>query len=288
MLQPRLQILDIPLFQTFFSSSSERRLQVHPHWHKEIEVLYVQEGSARQQGGNLFFDIRDNDIVIIGKNQLHSTYSHEGINYCCMVFVFDMEKFLPPEISHSERFLLNDFSNGVRFFPFTDTCKKIMKDISDCLVTIKNAYESKNYTYEWIIRQKIFEFMSLVLRNGKQLIEEQNNKSDSVDILNILKKTFKLIEENYFEDIDLAKAAKASSLSVTHFCRLFRYTTGMTFKEYLNLYRINRAEEMLLSRKSETVVASECGFGSFDSFLRNFKKHKNCTPSVFKKQNGIW
>ena len=62
----------------------------------------------------------------------------------------------------------------------------------------------------------------------------------------MLKNTFSYIDRNYQNPISLADAAAQSSLSVTHFSRLFKQATGMTFKEYLNLYRVNMAQHALI------------------------------------------
>ena len=76
----------------------------------------------------------------------------------------------------------------------------------------------------------------------------------------MLEKTFDLIDISYFEDVSLKKAALVSNLSIQHFCRLFKKTTGMTFNDYLSFYRVNRAEKLLHSQKKITEIALECGF----------------------------
>ena len=62
----------------------------------------------------------------------------------------------------------------------------------------------------------------------------------------MLAKAFELINEQYDrEGLTLAQAAGAVHLSVSHFCRLFKQATGMTFHRYLNHYRIVQARQML-------------------------------------------
>ncbi len=63
-----------------------------------------------------------------------------------------------------------------------------------------------------------------------------------------------------------------------------------TFPDYINEYRINAAQQILLSVKSDSVtietIAHECGFGSKTNFNRTFKKFSNnVTPKAFIQQN---
>ncbi|MBQ6824219.1 MAG: helix-turn-helix transcriptional regulator, partial [Clostridia bacterium] len=49
-------------------------------------------------------------------------------------------------------------------------------------------------------------------------------------------------------------------LSYSYFSRSFKRITGHTFKDYLNITRINQAEKALVStRKPITEIAAECG-----------------------------
>ena len=77
--------------------------------------------------------------------------------------------------------------------------------------------------------------------------------------------------------------AQATNLSVTHFCRLFKQTTGMGFHEYLNRYRIAQAEHMFSSSKSLLEISYACGFGSVSAFLRNYKKYRGLPPRLARK-----
>lgn len=272
---------DLPI-KIFNASTLDNQIQVHPHWHKEIEVLYICEGHAKQQIGNHFFDLFRNDIVVIGKNQLHSTYSQCGSNCNILVFMFNIENFLLPDMSSHEKALLHNFSNSYHFFSAETLDNGIINQISLCLYSIWKCYEEHALAYELVMRSQLYQFISLVLQQSSQSGEGQSVSSNKPDQLHILKNTFFYIDEHFSEEIPLAKAASLSNLSVTHFCRLFKKTTGMTFNDYLNFYRVNRAEKLLFSNKLFIQIALDCGFGSVSSFIRNFKKYKNCTPTTYK------
>ncbi len=65
-----------------------------------------------------------------------------------------------------------------------------------------------------------------------------------------------------------------------------RHTYGISFRDYLNKYRIDYIEEKLsdpsyLAKSSIETIAEDAGFGSRQSFYTAFKKAKGCTPKEY-------
>ena len=65
-----------------------------------------------------------------------------------------------------------------------------------------------------------------------------------------------------------------------------RHTYGISFRDYLNKYRIDYIEEKLidpdyLAKSSIETIAEAAGFGSRQSFYTAFKKAKGCTPKEY-------
>jgi AraC-like DNA-binding protein len=65
-----------------------------------------------------------------------------------------------------------------------------------------------------------------------------------------------------------------------------KHTHGISFRDYLNNYRISYIEEKLsdptyLAKSSIETIAEASGFGSRQSFYTAFKKAKGCTPKEF-------
>jgi AraC-like DNA-binding protein len=67
-----------------------------------------------------------------------------------------------------------------------------------------------------------------------------------------------------------------------------RHTYGISFRDYLNNYRIAYLEEKLsdpefLAKSSVEKIAEAVGFGTRQSFYTAFKKAKGCTPKEYFK-----
>jgi AraC-like DNA-binding protein/CheY-like chemotaxis protein len=100
---------------------------------------------------------------------------------------------------------------------------------------------------------------------------------------NILR-TIIYIEDNLSSVMNLDTLAKKATLSKYHFSRLFKKFTGMSPLEFVKIFRINKAKE-LLRKKNYTVsmVAEETGFNDLSHFERNFKQLTGSTPRLYRQ-----
>ena len=99
-----------------------------------------------------------------------------------------------------------------------------------------------------------------------------------------LKKCMAFIDSHYMEHIRLEDVAKITGLSRFHFSRLFRQVTGHTFKDYLNMKRVEAAKQLL--QYPEINISQACfsvGFNDASYFARLFRKYEGMSPSRFRK-----
>jgi AraC-like DNA-binding protein len=74
-------------------------------------------------------------------------------------------------------------------------------------------------------------------------------------------------------------------ISRTYFHRLWFAAFGVTCRQDVIESRLLRAAELLKNTdKSVYEIAVDCGYDSESYFMRQFKKHKNCTPSEFRRR----
>jgi len=71
-------------------------------------------------------------------------------------------------------------------------------------------------------------------------------------------------------------------MSVYHFIRLFRESTGKSPYQYVIDARVRKAKELLATRKSTIAeVAYEVGFVDQSHLTRHFKRAFGITPNTF-------
>lgn len=98
-----------------------------------------------------------------------------------------------------------------------------------------------------------------------------------------IQNALKFINDNFVSKISQASVARTSCLSQSHFSRIFKKATGMTFQAYLNKCRIEKAQQLLkLEHRSITDVAFSSGYSDLTHFERMFRKHTGLTPSQYR------
>ncbi len=91
------------------------------------------------------------------------------------------------------------------------------------------------------------------------------------------------VDAHLSENIDLAGLAAIAGLSVYHFARAFKQSTGVTPHHYLVKRRIERAKEMLACTKEPLAeIALATGFSDQSHLARHFRQILGTTPSQYR------
>ena len=86
------------------------------------------------------------------------------------------------------------------------------------------------------------------------------------------------------DEIPLSRLAAECGLSIRHFARAFRQSTGLPPHRWLLQYRIERAKELLKDRTlSLADTATACGFADQSHFTRVFTARNGVSPGVWRR-----
>lgn len=102
----------------------------------------------------------------------------------------------------------------------------------------------------------------------------------------IIDKSKQYVKEHYKEDITRNDVSASVFLTPDYLGKIFKSEMGISIKEYINYYRIERAKELLKNDKvSISMVATEVGFDNFSYFSTIFKKFTGTGPQFFRKES---
>ena len=92
------------------------------------------------------------------------------------------------------------------------------------------------------------------------------------------------VQENFCEDISIAKLSMEFELSPNYLGALFRKKLGVSFVDYLTSLRIARAKELLASDTlSVREISESVGYYSQSYFNKIFIRKEGCTPGEYRK-----
>ncbi|PJI95841.1 AraC family transcriptional regulator [Acidovorax sp. 69] len=101
-----------------------------------------------------------------------------------------------------------------------------------------------------------------------------------------LKRVEDLVESQMDEAVPLEAMAAQTGLSVFHFSRCFKATSGETPHQFVLNRRLDRAKTLLLdSQRSVAEVAAAIGFSTPSHFAQAFKRRWGATPGQFRRDH---
>ena len=93
------------------------------------------------------------------------------------------------------------------------------------------------------------------------------------------------IHDHLAEPMSLEAVASAVNVSPFHFCKLFKRATGLTFTDFVNRARVEKAKRMLMKPAARiTEVAYDVGFQSLSHFNRSFRRIADESPTEFRSR----
>lgn len=125
--------------------------------------------------------------------------------------------------------------------------------------------------------------LDMIYSLHRDVFKRQNKRSFGGNI-SVVEKTLEYIEHNLTEDLSLNTLAELNSVSPIHFHNVFKTSTGMTLRKYVEEQRLKKAIYLLLTTSlTLTEIAYECGFNSQSYFSYAFKRKMNCSPREYIK-----
>ena len=127
--------------------------------------------------------------------------------------------------------------------------------------------------------RSIFNELITEICKQKKTSEQDENEA-------IREKIKNYIDKNYQIDFSLDNLADYLGLSFKYTSILFKKVMGDNFKNYINLYRIEKAKEILKEKKDIKIkdLAEELGYNSSNTFIRIFKKYEGISPTQFNPE----
>jgi len=243
-------------------------LQNIVHWHREYEMIYIKKGSAKIGVNQNTYTAKTGDLVICKGGDMHRITSIEA-GTVCGIIIFDGD------------FLRTIFHKLSLASPYIKSEQIIENNlhVERLFNSISNELKQENIFAEKVIEAYLTDFFVMCMRRLKYIETSFNRKTQKQILIQAYQDLLEYIDANYAE-ADFEKAAKLMSFTPQHFSKVFKEISGMTFTDYLNYVRIEKAVYFIqTTNMSITAVAQRCGFKNIRSFNRIFKNITGATPS---------
>ena len=249
------------------------------HFHPELELVYINKGQGKTHIGNHLSYFNNSQLILIGANLPHNGFADRLTANGSETTVQFKQDFLGedfikiPEMANVVA-LFDRAKKGIRF-------KIETKEVIGPKISNLTKYEGLELVLKFL---EILNYLantddySLLNADGIAL---ETNPQDSVKINTI----YKYVNSNFQRHISLDEIADKVSMTVPAFCRYFKKTTGKTFTQLVNEYRVVHATKLLNeSQMSVADVCFECGFNNFSHFNKQFNEITGKSASQYRKE----
>ena len=246
------------------------------HFHPEFELVFIEGADGNRHVGNHFSRFEESDLVLIGSYIPHLNFDYGIKTSYEKIVVHIQPDFLKtafattPELLAIHK-LMNLSKQGIAFGGET---KKHIRH------RLKNLVKLSRFE-QFLELLDILNFLSkaadkVLLHTAPFKNQFNTRDKDRLD------KIHDYIDQHYQRKIEIQEVADLSHFSKPAFCRYFKKMTRLTFTQFVNHYRIDKAKKLLLSGKNVTETCFSSGFESLSYFNRTFKKITGTNPISFR------
>ncbi|MDD4583325.1 MAG: AraC family transcriptional regulator [Eubacteriales bacterium] len=247
------------------------------HWHDELELLLVAEGSLSLKVGYEELFLNEGDIMLINSDEIHSMKetSKKNIVVCTYIDCNVIYEKYP------------DFYEVVAIWPYSEAFTKlnqqkytILRYITNIALALEEGATNEKITslLDSLLRSLIYCYRLDITDPDGAGFQVTDEKKD------VIYRTIKYLYSNYNHKVNLQDVSEQEYLSMFYLSHSFKDITGYSFRDWLNFVRVEKAEKMLLvTTASITEIAYQCGFSDVRYFNKHFTKWYKISPNKYRK-----
>ncbi len=256
---------------------------VPSHWHTAMEIVYSLEGTTQIIVNGRMHEVREGEIAVAVSGDVHyytCTPGHRRI-----VILMDLD-IAEDSISAGQRKgEIKKRLSGLRRVS-AQWPPEVEQKARNIITELEELNTSLQFGRVLAIKAKALELLLLLCNEAPkdEAFSQAKEAAQSAKLAEQVERVIAYVEQNYMNALTLQEAAAWIGFTPGYFARFFKRFFNTTFVAYLNTYRVNKSQWLLVnSDKSISEISEECGFGSIKTFNRLFKAITGTSPSSYRK-----
>lgn len=255
------------------------------HWHDDFELIYCVQGQIQATVWGQSYTLCAEDLLVILPRAVHSINQcgSETGKYFNIMFQPALFKGAGEDPCYEK--YVQPFLNGEKALEcFHPSDSAFNRAVTPCILSMLAHRRDSASTHELLIKSNLF----LLLHHMNQQSMPLRDHRFLQLAYSRLKDSLYYVQHFYDQDVSVKTAASRCGFSESHFMKLFREFTGMSFNAYLVNYRLELAARQLSATELKVIdVATNCGFHNQSYFSRAFRKKYQKTPLAYRRETHL-
>lgn len=254
----------------------DQRLQ---HWHSDIEMLYVVQGSVQLVKAGETIQLNTGDIFVVNHFEIHSLRQTDEGN---LLFV----------VQFTPTFCKSYFSD-LQYIRFNERHLRRGDKSADwlavrtILLSMIEAFADNEPNFQFLLMASLNNLVFTMLKMLPHQVFGQKEIDSYESNLERLNRILLYIYNNAAYKITLEDLARREGLSTFHLSHYIRQFLGISYQEYLAQVRLQQAVNMLTTtEKSVSSIAAESGFSDIKYLNRHFRAAYGCDPAEYRRRDS--
>lgn len=271
----------IPVISCFYAdkidNSISKQSVLHPEAHFEYQMILVLEGRATAVINQKSYALKKGSLLFISRLERHN-------------FIIEEEPYHRFIVSLNSASLISNLKNielmsifigrPQHFNHAVDLEENLLNTLTPLFQLMSEEYQAKEVFFEAQCASAITTILIQLYRAHPEFfpVRSKNNVSSAVINAQIY------INDNFEKHITLQAIADQNYINRHTLSSAFKEIVGISFKEYLILFRLTEAKRLLITTDlSIEEIARQVGYTNVNNFIHIFKKKESATPLQFRK-----
>lgn len=255
------------------------------HWHPEIELTLVMDGSISYQVNGCLYHLHAGDGLFCNTNVLHAGKAFETADCSYLSITFHPRLLYGYSSSIMQLKYMNHIMRSASLASICFTPDILwQREVLERMERIRILDRERPETMELQIQIALLEIWQRIYEHVDR--EEMSGTENGRDTERI-RQIMEYIQKHYAEKITLEDLADEIHLCRSESCRMFKRYMNESIFDYLLDYRVEKSLELLRqSGMDVTQIAGMVGFANPGYYARIFKRKMGCTPMEYRKSRG--
>ncbi len=266
-------------YDQYFIHNVHHPFQFPVHWHDELEIIYIRQGTLHVSIEGQDYLGHDGSIFLVNPRSLHFMRSDDmSVAYFTLLFPLEFISFQTMDSLEAD--LLMPLRSGQLQLSQEISDPALSKELCSILEEIV-LLNQETVSLHCQIKTRLLLLKSLDLIAANHLMLPPSLPGSQI---NLQREMLAYIQEHYTGKLSLKELSSQFHLSEKYISRYFKEHFKLTFSDYTNHLRLTYAKQLLETTKLPVTEVALCaGFPNVSHFIRMFKRQYGNSPLKYRK-----